>query len=182
MTMNSDLKCILFSPEEIHNKVKEIAKKLNEDYKDEEVVFVCVLKGSLPFFADLVREVNFPVVFDAVCVSSYGTSATSSGTLKIKLDSGTSFENRHVLIVEDILDTGNTLCNLINHFKVKNPKSMKLCCLLDKPSRRLRDIQADYKGFEIPDEFVVGYGLDYAEKYRGLPYIGVLKPEVYENN
>ena len=180
--MNNDLKNILFTQEEIHNKVKEIAAKLNEDYKGEEVVFVCVLKGSLPFYADLVREVNFPVTFDMVCVSSYGASTESSGTLKIKLDSGVNFEGKNVLIVEDILDTGNTLTNLIAHFKDKKPKSMKLCCLLDKPSRRLRDIQADYVGFEIPDEFVVGYGLDYAEKYRELPYIGVLKPEIYENN
>ncbi len=157
--MNKDLKCVLFSQEEIHNKVLEIASQLNEDYKGEEVVFVCVLKGSLPFFTDLVRAVNFPVTFDTVCVSSYGANATSSGTLKIKLDSGVSFENKHVLIVEDILDTGNTLCNLMNHFSDRNPKSMKLCCLLDKPSRRLRDIKADYYGFVIPDEFVVGYGL-----------------------
>lgn len=180
--MNNDLKCVLFTREVIQNKVKEIANKLNEDYKGEEVVFVCVLKGSLPFYADLVREVNFPVTFDMVCVSSYGASVTSAGTLKIKLDSGVSFEGKHVLIIEDILDTGNTLCNLREHFKNKNPKSLKLCCLLDKPSRRLRDITADYIGFEIPDEFVVGYGLDYAEKYRELPYIGVLKPEIYANN
>lgn len=180
--MNNDLKCVLFSKEEIHDKVKEIAVQLNNDYKGEEVVFVGVLKGSLPFYADLVREVNFPVTFDMVCVSSYGASATSSGTLKIKLDSGVSFENKNVLIIEDILDTGNTLSNLLKHFSDRNPKSLKLCCLLDKPSRRLRDIEADYKGFEIPDEFVVGYGLDYAEKYRELPYIGVLKPEIYENN
>ena len=177
--MNKDIERIAFTSDEIHEKVKEIATQLNEHYKGEEVVFVCVLKGSLPFFADLVREVNFPVTFDMVCVSSYGSNATSSGTLKIKLDSGVSFEDKHVLIIEDILDTGNTLYNLINHFKDKNPKSMKLCCLLDKPSRRLRDINADFCGFEIPDEFVVGYGLDYAEKYRELPYIGVLKPEVY---
>ncbi len=180
--MHKDLKNVLFTAEEIHKKVKEIAAKLNNDYNGEEVVFVAVLKGSLPFFADLVREVNFPVTFDMVCVSSYGASTESSGTLNVKLDSGASFENKHVLIIEDILDTGNTLCNLIEHFKNKNAKSMKLCCLLDKPSRRLRDIKADYCGFEIPDEFVVGYGLDYAEKYRELPYIGVLKTEVYANN
>jgi len=180
--MNNDIKKILFSPEEIKAKIKEIANQLNKDYNGEEVVFVCVLKGSLPFFADLVREVNFPVTFDMVCVSSYGTSATSSGTLKIKLDSGTPFEGKNVLIIEDILDTGNTLYNLMNHFAGRNPKSMKLCCLLDKPSRRTQNINADYVGFEIPDEFVVGYGLDYAEKYRELPYIAVLKPEIYENN
>lgn len=177
--MNKDIERIAFTADEIREKVKEIAAKLNEHYKGEEVIFVCVLKGSLPFYADLVREVTFPVTFDMVCVSSYGSSATSSGTLKIKLDSGVSYENKHVLIIEDILDTGNTLYNLMDHFKDSNPKSMKLCCLLDKPSRRLRDIEADFCGFEIPDEFVVGYGLDYSERYRELPYIGVLKPEVY---
>ena len=180
--MHNDLEKVIFTKEEIQQKVKEIAAQLNEDYKGEEVIFVCVLKGSLPFFADLVREVDFPVTFDVICVSSYGAGTNSSGKLNIKLDSAVSFENKHVLIIEDILDTGNTLYNLMNHFKNKNPKSMKLCCLLDKPSRRLRDINADYCGFEIPDEFVVGYGLDYDEKYRHLPYIGVLKPEVYQNN
>lgn len=179
--MNNDIKEVLFTAEEIHKKVKEIAKQLNDFYKGEEVIFVGVLKGSLPFYADLVREVNFPVVFDLICVSSYGATAESSGTLKIKLDSNySSFENKNVLIIEDILDTGNTLCNLMEHFKSRNAKSMKLCCLLDKPSRRLRDINADFCGFEIPDEFVVGYGLDYAEKYRELPYIGILKPEIYK--
>lgn len=181
--MNKDIKEIIFTAEDIKKKVKEIAQELNEFYKDEEVIFVAVLKGSLPFYADLVREVNFPVAFDMVCVSSYGASAKSSGELKVRLDTAySSFENRNVLIVEDILDTGNTLFNLIEHFKHKNPKSLKLCCLLDKPSRRLRDITADFCGFEIPDEFVVGYGLDYTEKYRELPYIGVLKREIYENN
>ena len=178
--MHKDLKNVLFTADEIHEKVKEIAAQLNKDYNGEEVVFVAVLKGSLPFYTDLVREVNFPVTFDMVCVSSYGASTESCGELRIKLDSGTSFEGKNVLIIEDILDTGNTLYNLINHFKEKNAKSMKLCCLLDKPSRRIRNIEADYCGFEIPDEFVVGYGLDYAEKYRELPYIGVLKPEIYK--
>lgn len=178
--MHKDLEKVIFTEQQIHEKVKEIAAELNRDYNGEEVIFVGVLKGSLPFYADLVRHVNFPVTFDMVCASSYGASAVSSGTLNIKLDSGVSFENKHVLIVEDILDTGNTLYNLMAHFENKNPKSMKLCCLLDKPSRRLRDIEADYCGFQIPDEFVVGYGLDYAEKYRELPYIGVLKSEIYE--
>lgn len=180
--MDNVIKKILFSEEEIKAKLKEIAKQLNDDYKGEEVVMICVLKGSLPFFADLIRLLDFPVEFDMVCVSSYGASAESSGTLKIKLDSGVPFEGKNVIIVEDILDTGNTLTNLLEHFKTKNPKSMKLCCMLDKPSRRIRDIYADYVGFEIPDEFVVGYGLDYNEKYRQLPYIGVLKREIYENN
>jgi len=180
--MNNDIQKILFTADEIKERVYEIAKQLNEDYKGEEVVFVCILKGSLPFFADLVRAVNFPVIFDMVCASSYGASTESSGTLKIKLDSGISYENKNVIIVEDILDTGNTLYNLLEHFSMRKPKSMKLCCLLDKPSRHIRNIKADYIGFEIPDEFVVGYGLDYAEKYRELPYVAVLKREVYENN
>lgn len=180
--MHKDLEKIVFTSDEIHKKVKEIATQLNDYYNGEEVIFVCVLKGSLPFYADLVREVDFPVTFDMVCVSSYGASTESSGALKIKLDSGISYENKHVLIIEDILDTGNTLYNLMEHFLDRNPKTMKLCCLLDKPSRRLRNIEADYCGFKIPDEFVVGYGLDYAEKYRELPYIGALKPEVYKNN
>lgn len=180
--MHKDLESIVLTKEEISKEVKKIASQLNEFYKGEEVIFVCVLKGSIPFYADLVREVNFPVTFDMICASSYGASTDSSGTLKIKLDSGVSFENRHVLIIEDILDTGNTLYNLKEHFSDRNPKSMKLCCLLDKPSRRLRDIEADFCGFKIPDVFVVGYGLDYAEKYRELPYIGVLKPEIYEHN
>lgn len=180
--MDRDIKEVLFTEEEIKAKVREIATQLNNDFKGEEVIMVCVLKGSLPFFADLIRLLEFPVTFDMVCVSSYGASAESSGTLKIKLDSGISFEGKNVVIVEDILDTGNTLTNLLEHFKTKNPKSMKLCCMLDKPSRRIRDIYADYVGFEIPDEFVVGYGLDYNEKYRQLPYIGILKREIYENN
>ncbi len=178
--MHKDIEKVLFTAEEIHKKVKEIAKELDDYYKGEEVIFVGVLKGSLPFYADLVREVHFPVFFDMVCVSSYGAGVNSSGTLKIKLDSSTSYEGRNILIVEDILDTGNTLTNLMNHFSDRNPKSMKLCCLLDKPSRRLRDIEADFCGFEIPDSFVVGYGLDYAEKYRELPYVGVLKKEIYQ--
>lgn len=180
--MDRDIERILFSKEEINAKVKEIADQLNKDYKGQEVIMICVLKGSLPFFADLIRLLEFPVSFDMVCVSSYGSSSTSSGKLNIKLDSGIPFDGKNIVVVEDILDTGNTLTNLFEHFQLKNPKSIKLCCMLDKPSRRLRDIHADYVGFEIPDEFVVGYGLDYDEKYRQLPYIGILKREIYENN
>lgn len=180
--MNKDISKIYFSMEDIQKKIAEIANQLNEFYKNEEVLLVGVLKGSLPFLIDLSRCLKFPITFDFVCASSYGSSTESSGTLKIQKDLSVSIENKNVLVIEDILDSGNTLFNLFSHFSKQNPKSLKLCCLLDKPSRRQRDIEADYIGFTIPDEFVVGYGLDYAERYRELPYIGILKPEVYENN
>lgn len=180
--MHKDVQEIYFSAEEIDKKVTEIANQLNEYYKGEEVLMVGILKGSLPFFIDLSRKVNFPVAFDFMCVSSYGASSKSSGELKISKDLSTSIENKNVLIIEDILDSGNTLYNLYNNLLTRNPKSIKLCCFMDKPSRRERDITVDFLGFTIPDEFVVGYGLDYAEKYRELPYVGVLKREIYENN
>ncbi len=180
--MHQDIQEILYQPNEIKEKIKEIAAELDSVYQHDEVVMVCIMKGSVPFFADLVREVHFPVVFDFMCVSSYGTSATSSGTLKLTLDLRSDIQGKHVVIVEDILDTGNTLYNLRDALLARNPKSLKFCCLLDKPSRRLRDISADFKGFTIPDAFVVGYGLDYAEQYRNFPYIGILKPEIYENH
>lgn len=179
--MHNDIKEILFSADDIRVKVDEIAKELDRVYKDEEVIMVGIMKGSMPFYTDLVRAVHFPVIFDFMCVSSYGTSTTSSGTLKVSLDLRMDIENKHVIIVEDILDTGNTLVNLKEALTARNPKSLRICCLLDKPSRRLRDIEADFIGYTIPDEFVVGYGLDYSEYYRNLPYIGVLKPEVYTN-
>ena len=180
--MNKDIRKIYFSAEEIQAKITEIAKELNEVYRGEEVLLVGVLKGSLPFFVDLARCLSFPVVFDFICASSYGSSTQSSGTLKITKDLSIPIEGKNVLIVEDILDSGNTLFNLFEYLSKRNPKSLKLCCLLDKPSRRVQDIQADFTGFTIPDEFVVGYGLDYAERYRELPYIGILKSEVYENH
>ncbi len=180
--MNKDISKIYFSIEDIQKKITEIANQLNEFYKDEEVLLVGVLKGSLPFLIDLSRCLTFPIIFDFVCASSYGSGTQSSGTLKLQKDLNVSIENKNVLIVEDILDSGNTLFNLFSHFAKQKPKSLKLCCLLDKPSRRQRNIEADFIGFTIPDEFVVGYGLDYAEHYRELPYIGILKPEVYENH
>ena len=179
--MHKDIKEILFSADDIRTKVNEIAKELDCVYKDEEVVMVGIMKGSMPFYTDLVRAVHFPVIFDFMCISSYGSSAVSSGTLNVSLDLRMDIENKHVIIVEDILDTGNTLFNLREALTAKKPKSLSICCLLDKPSRRLRDIRADFIGFTIPDAFVVGYGLDYSEHYRNLPYIGVLKPEIYEN-
>ncbi len=180
--MHKDIQEVLFTADEIHEKVIQIAKKLDSIYQNKEVIMVGIMKGSLPFYTDLVRAVHFPVIFDFMCVSSYGSSSVSSGTLKVSLDLKMDIENKNVIIVEDILDTGNTLFNLREALLARNPKTLALCTLLDKPSRRLRDIEADFKGFTIPDAFVVGYGLDYSEKYRSLPYIGVLKPEIYENH
>ena len=178
--MHKDVSEILFSAEQISEKVKEIAAQLDEIYHDEEVVMLGIMKGAMPFYTDLARAVHFPVTFDFMCVSSYGASTESSGTLKIKLGYSVDPADKNILIVEDILDTGNTLHNLRELLIAKNPKSLRLCCLLDKPSRRLRNVEADVKGFTIPDAFAVGYGLDYNEKYRNLPYIGILSPEIYK--
>ncbi len=180
--MNKDILEIYFTAEEIEKKVEEIAKELDKFYQGEEVLMVGVLKGSLPFFVDLSRKITLPVSFDFIAASSYGNNTESSGKLNIQKDLSVSIEGKHVLVIEDILDSGNTLYNLFEHLSHQNPKSLKLCCLLDKPSRRKRDISADFCGFTIPDKFVVGYGLDYAERYRQLPYIGILKPEIYENH
>lgn len=179
--MNKDISKIYFSADDIKTKVSEMAAALDSFYKGEEVLMVGILKGCLPFLVDLARCVTFPVMFDFICASSYGSNTESSGVLKISKDLSVPIAGKNVLVVEDILDSGNTLFNLFAHLSKRNPKSLKLCCLLDKPSRRIRDINADFIGFSIPDEFVVGYGLDFAEHYRELPYIGILKSEVYEN-
>ena len=179
--MHKDIQELLFDADQISAKVNEIAKQLDAVYKDEEVILLGIMKGAMPFYTDLARAIHFPALFDFMGVSSYGASVHSSGELKITLDHGMPFENKHVLIIEDILDTGNTLFNLREYLMKQNPKTLRICCFVDKPSRRLRDIEADFSGFTIPDAFVVGYGLDYAEHYRSLPYIGILKPEIYEN-
>ena len=178
--VEKDIEKILVNEQEIRQKVKQIAKEMGAYYNGEEVVLVCILKGSVTFFADLVRELPFPVIYDFMCVSSYGSNAVSSGSVRILKDLTVDIAGRHVLIVEDILDTGNTLHALFKQLNARQPASLKLCCFLDKPSRRKKPIKADFSGFAIPDEFVVGYGLDYNEKYRQLPYVGVLKREVYE--
>lgn len=178
--LEKDVEKVLFSSEEISAKVKEIAAKMGEFYNGEEVVMVCILKGSVSFFSDLVREVPFPVVFDFMCVSSYGSGSVSGNNVRILKDMTVDISGKHVVIVEDILDTGNTLTALFELLKARKPASLKLCCLLDKPERRQKPIQADFVGFSIPDEFVIGYGLDYDEKYRQLPYVGILKRSVYE--
>lgn len=165
----------LIPEDKLLERVKEIGNQLNEEYKDKEVVVVGVLKGSVIFMADLVRFMNMSVQLDFMDVSSYGDNTVSSGQLKINKDLENSISDKHVILIEDIVDSGRTLKHLIAYLKGKSPASIKLVTLLDKPERRLFDVKADIVGFDIPDEFVVGYGLDYAQKYRNLPYIGVLE-------
>ena len=178
--MDSAVKEILLSEEKIKERVKELADKISSDYKDGNLLFIGVLKGSVMFIADLMREMKVSVAMDFMAVSSYGASTKSSGIVRILKDLDADIEGRNVIIIEDIIDTGTTLKYLYEYLGKRNPKSLKICCLLDKPSRRNVDIKADYVGFSIPDAFVVGYGLDYAEYYRNLPYIGILKEEVYK--
>ena len=176
--MHNDVEKILFTEEEIHEAVKRLGREIERDYKDKNPLCVCVLKGSLIFTADLMRCINMELEVDFMKASSYG-DGTVSGELKIKTNITADTQNRDIIILEDIVDTGNTLYALKKYFMDKGAKSVKICALTSKPSRRTVDIEADYLGFEVPDEFIVGYGLDYAEKYRNLPYIGILKRSVY---
>ena len=176
----ADVASVLVSEEQIHARVAELGAQISADYTGRELTLVSVLKGSLPFMADLMRAISIPVSIDLMEVSSYGGTATeSSGLVRILKDLSSSIDGRDVMIVEDIIDTGLTLNYLIRYLRGKNPRSLHICTLLDKPARRLVDIPIDYLGFTIPDQFVIGYGLDYGEHYRNLPFIGVLKPEVY---
>ena len=176
--MRNDIERILISEEELQEKVSEMGKKISRDFKDKDPIFVGVLKGCFIFMADLMRYVDISCSMDFMAVSSYsGTSST--GAVKINKDLGEDIEGRHLIIVEDILDSGITLSYLKQYLMVRKPASITIATLMDKPARRKADIYADYSCFEIPDAFVVGYGLDYNERYRNLPYIGVLKPEVY---
>lgn len=176
--MRRDIERILISEEEIQKKVSEMGKKISDDFRDKDPLFVGVLKGCFIFMADLMRYVDIRCSMDFMAVSSYsGTSST--GAVKINKDLSEDIEGRHVIIVEDILDSGVTLSYLKQYLMVRRPASISIATLMDKPARRKADIYADYSCFEIPDAFVVGYGLDYNERYRNLPYIGVLKPEIY---
>ena len=179
--MQNDIKEILISEEEIKKKIKELGKQIEKDYKDKDLLVVCVLKGAVLFLSDLIREINLPLNIDFMAVSSYGNSTKSSGVVRIIKDLEKDIQGKDLLIVEDIVDSGLTLSYLIENLKSREPRSVKLCTLLDKPERRKVDVLIDYTGFVIPDEFVVGYGLDFAEIYRNLPYVCVLKPEVYSN-
>ncbi|KFZ39492.1 MULTISPECIES: hypoxanthine phosphoribosyltransferase [Thermoactinomyces] len=177
--MHEDIAEVLFTKEQIREKVEELGKIISREYKGLNPLCVCVLKGAVPFMADLIREIDIPIEMDFMDVSSYGNSTKSSGVVRIIKDLETSVEGRHVLIVEDIIDSGLTLSYLVEMLKARNAASVKIITMLDKPERRKVDLSPDYCGYTIPDAFVVGYGLDYAEKYRNLPYIGILKKEVY---
>jgi hypoxanthine phosphoribosyltransferase len=178
--LQSDIGEILLTETEIQDKVAELGRRISADYAGRELTLVSVLKGSLPFMADLMRAISIPVRIDLMEVSSYGGTATeSSGLVRILKDLSSSIDGADVLIVEDIIDTGLTLNYLVRYLRGKNPATLRICTLLDKPARRLVDIPVDYVGFTIPDQFVVGYGLDYGEVYRNLRFVGVLRPEVY---
>jgi hypoxanthine phosphoribosyltransferase len=178
--MDKIIEKVLFSEEDIKKRVIEIAEEITKDYPDGDKILIGVLKGSVMFVADLMRAFKTDVKMDFMAVSSYGASSQSSGIVRILKDLDYDIENKEIFIIEDIIDTGNTLKYLYEYLKARNPKLLKIVCLLDKPERRTADIKADYVGFNIPDAFVVGYGLDFAEKYRNLPYIGILKEEVYK--
>lgn len=176
----NDVAEVLLAEDAIRAKVAELGARIAADYAGKPLVLVSVMKGSLPFMADLMRAMPIPLQIDLMEVSSYGGATTeTSGLVRILKDLSASIEGKDVLIVEDIIDTGLTLNYLVRYLRGKNPASLRICTLLDKPARRIVEIPIDYRGFQIPDRFVVGYGLDYGEHYRNLPYIGVLKPEVY---
>lgn len=180
MSMHDDVQEILFTEQQLKQRVAELGAAISRDYAGKDpVLLVSVLRGSYIFMADLSRAIDIPVQIDFMSVSSYGKGTSTSGQVEIKKDLSDSIEGVHVIVVEDILDSGNTLNYLLHVLSARHPASISLCTLLDKPERREKPITADYVGFTVPNAFIVGYGLDYAEKYRNLPYIGVLKPEVY---
>ena len=178
--MHKDVEYVMISEKEIAEKVAEMAKQLDKLYEGRKPVVVCILKGSVMFFADLIRQMQVPLTIDFMSVSSYGNGTKSTGEIKVKKDLSTDIKGRDVLIVEDIIDSGNTLYNLKKLLNSREPASVNIVTLLDKPQRREVPMQPEYTCFEIEDEFVIGYGLDYAEEYRNLPYVGVLKRSVYE--
>jgi hypoxanthine phosphoribosyltransferase len=179
--MHNDIHSILITEAQLSDRVSQMGLCISKDFSGKSPVFIGVLKGSFVFMADLLRHVDLPCEINFMAVSSYGKKSETTGAVTISYDLGSDIENRHIILVEDILDSGLTLNYLVKYLKVRKPASVSIAALLYKPSRRRADISADYSGFEIPDAFVVGYGLDYAEKYRNLPYIGILKPEIYSD-
>lgn len=177
--MENDIKYVLISKEEIENKLEEMGKAISKDYEGKKLLAISVLKGAAVFMSDLIRHITIPLQIDFMVASSYGKSTNTSGSVKIIKDLDIDIRDYDILIVEDILDSGITLSNLMKVLESRNPKSIKVCSLLSKPARHKVEVPLAYLGFEVPDEFVVGYGLDYAEYYRNLPYIGVLKEKVY---
>ncbi len=178
--LEKNIEKVLLTKEQLEQRIKELGAEITRDYQGKELVLAAVLRGSYVFMADLTRAIDLPLTVDFMAVSSYGAGTVSSGQVEIKKDLSDPIEGKNLLIIEDILDSGNTLYYLMDVLSARHPASIRICTLLDKPERRVKPIKADYAGFVIPDAFVVGYGLDYAEKYRNLPYVGVLKPEVYQ--
>jgi hypoxanthine phosphoribosyltransferase len=178
--LRQDIAKILISSQDLQRRITELGEAISHDYAGQDLLLVCILKGGVMFLTDLIRAIHIPHAIEFMAISSYGGVRTeSSGVVRIMMDLNTSIEGRNVLIIEDIIDTGHTLAYIIELLKTRNPKSLKICTLLNKPSRREINVHVDYIGFDIPNEFVVGYGLDFGELYRNLPFVGVLKPERY---
>ncbi len=178
--MTEDIKEVLLTEEQILNRVKELGKAISEDYKDKDLIVVGILKGSVIFASELIKNITIPCEIDFMAVSSYGRSTETSGIVRILKDLDYGIEGKDIIIVEDIIDSGVTLDYLLKYLKARKANSIEIITLLTKPSRRMVDIDVKYCGFEVPDEFLVGYGLDYSERYRNLPYVGILKEEVYK--
>lgn len=179
-SMMDDVERVLISTEELKQRIADMGKQISQDYAGKEILMIGVLRGAVIFMADLARAIDIPVAIDFMAVSSYGAGTSSSGVVRILKDLDETVEGKHILVVEDIIDSGLTLNYLLDNIKSRKPASLRMCTLLNKPERRKVNVHIDYNGFTIPDHFVVGYGLDYAEKYRNLPFIGILKPVVYE--
>lgn len=177
--MYEDVSEVLLTEEQIQQRVRELAEQISADYRGKDLLLVCILKGGVLFLTDLMRQLDIPHAIDFMAISSYGAGTESSGVVRILMDLNTSIEGKNVLIVEDIVDTGHTLDYILRNLSTRRPASLKVCALLNKPSRRQVDVPIHYVGFDIPNKFVIGYGLDFGEKYRNLPFVGVLKPEFY---
>lgn len=178
--MKQDIAAVLISAEELQDRIRELGRQITEDYHSQrDLLLVGVLKGSVMFLVDLARQIDLPLAIDFMAISSYGASTQSSGVVRLVKDLETDISGRHVLVIEDIIDSGLTIEYLTDQLQRRNPASLRICALLNKPERRTSNVVIDYLGFDIPNEFAVGYGLDYAEKYRNLPFIGVLKEEIY---
>jgi len=180
VSIQKDIAEVLISTEELQAKVAELGRQISEDYRGQDPLLICLLRGAVVFLSDLIRAIEIPLEMDFMAISSYGASTESSGVVRLVMDLKSTITGRNVLIVEDIVDTGRTLAYILDNLQTRRPADIKVCALLSKPSRREAQVKLDYIGFEIPDAFVVGYGLDYAEGYRNLPFIGVLKPELYK--
>ena len=177
--MYEDVSEVLLSEEQIQDRIRELAEQISADYQGKDLLLVCVLKGGVMFLTDLMRHLDIPHAIDFMAISSYGGSTETSGVVRILMDLNTSIEGKNVLVVEDIVDTGHTLDYILRNLSTRRPTSLKVCALLNKPSRRVLEVPIHYIGFDIPNKFVIGYGLDFGEKYRNLPFVGVLKPEFY---